>query len=88
MQLFLVRSLLQFFSRLQAATSLLSSCCSCVEINVKLPWHVLDLSSFVRLQPSWRHVQSRTHRWGGAGVVCQVPHDVVPASGVRPGATE
>jgi hypothetical protein len=37
MQLVLGRFMLQFFSRLQAAISLLSSCCSCVEINVKPP---------------------------------------------------
>jgi hypothetical protein len=60
MQLVLVRLMLQLCRRLQAATEF---------TKAKPPWHVLDLRSFMRLTPQMLHVQSRTHRWGGVGVV-------------------
>jgi hypothetical protein len=52
--------------------SVMSSCRTFAKAKARAlgaPWHVNALTC-------WLHVQSGTHRWGGAGVVCPVKGQV------------
>jgi hypothetical protein len=67
-QLSLVRCMLHFCRGLQTAMSFLSCCCSCVEFKAT-PGDPGMCFKLPHDNPSWLHVQSGTHRWGGAGVL-------------------